>query len=164
MRPYLDAHVHLWTLDDGEHFWLRDKIDGIHRDFTAEDLQTLQDRCGVSGAIVVQAMHNHGESERLLAQVLGVVQRIGGLLRGGRRVDFEGDVVGDDLISEGHRVPVPLDRHANLLRLFLGRLDALLLGGDELPETHLLRGGWEPWLSATHDQDHVRTCEVVSPT
>ena len=50
---------------------MRDKIDGLHRDFTAADLARLQDACGVGGAIVVQAMHNHRESERLLAQATG---------------------------------------------------------------------------------------------
>ena len=64
MAAYLDAHVHLWELADGEDFWMRDKIDGLHRDFTAADLARLQDACGVGGAIVVQAMHNHRESER----------------------------------------------------------------------------------------------------
>ncbi|MBK7469944.1 MAG: amidohydrolase family protein [Betaproteobacteria bacterium] len=71
MAAYLDAHVHLWELADGEDFWMRDKIDGLHRDFTAADLARLQDACGVGGAIVVQAMHNHRESERLLAQATG---------------------------------------------------------------------------------------------
>ncbi|MBK7473696.1 MAG: hypothetical protein IPI73_26740 [Betaproteobacteria bacterium] len=71
MAAYLDAHVHLWELADGEDFWMRDKIDGQHRDFTAADLARLQDACGVGGAIVVQAMHNHRESERLLAQATG---------------------------------------------------------------------------------------------
>jgi L-fuconolactonase len=65
--PYLDAHIHLWRRDDGEDFWMRRKIAALDRDFTEDDLRANRARCGVGGAIVVQAMHNLGESRRLLA-------------------------------------------------------------------------------------------------
>ena len=65
--PALDAHIHLWRRDDGESFWMREKIPALDRDFTEDDLRANRARCGVGGAIVVQALHNLGESERLLA-------------------------------------------------------------------------------------------------
>jgi L-fuconolactonase len=62
----LDAHIHLWRRDDGERFWMRSKIAALDRDFTQDDFRELRGRCGVGGAIVVQAMHSVAESERLL--------------------------------------------------------------------------------------------------
>jgi L-fuconolactonase len=66
--PFLDAHVHLWTLDDGERFWARDKIAALHRDFTEDDLRAAGEACGVGGAIVVQACHGTTETMRWLAR------------------------------------------------------------------------------------------------
>lgn len=65
---YLDAHIHLWELDDGEHFWIRDKIAALHRDFTEQDLRALRARCNVGGAIVVQACHTIGETRKWLGR------------------------------------------------------------------------------------------------
>ena len=76
---YLDAHIHLWELNDGEHFWLRDKVAGLHRDFTEDDLCALRAKCDVGGAIVVQACHTTGETKKWLQraeksdQLAGVV-------------------------------------------------------------------------------------------
>jgi L-fuconolactonase len=64
---HLDAHIHLWRVDDGERFWMREKIPALARDFTEADLRGLRTSCGVDAAIVVQAMHSVVESERLLA-------------------------------------------------------------------------------------------------
>jgi L-fuconolactonase len=66
--PFLDSHVHLWTLDDGEHFWARDKIAALHRDFTEDDLRAEGEACGVGGAIVVQACHSTSETMKWLAR------------------------------------------------------------------------------------------------
>ncbi len=65
---YLDAHIHLWELDDGEHFWMRDKIAGLHRDFTEQDLRALRAKCNVGAAIVVQACHTISETRRWLSR------------------------------------------------------------------------------------------------
>ena len=76
---HLDTHIHLWELDDGEHFWLRDKVAGLHRDFTEDDLRALRAKCDVGGAIAVQALRTIGETKRLLSraeksdQLAGVV-------------------------------------------------------------------------------------------
>lgn len=76
---YLDAHIHLWELNDGEHFWLRDKVAGLHRDFTEDDLRALRAKCDVGGAIVVQACHTIRETKKWLQraeksdQLAGVV-------------------------------------------------------------------------------------------
>ena len=76
---YLDAHIHLWELNDGEHSWLRDKVAGLHRDFTEDDLRALRGKCDVGGAIVVQACPTTSETKRWLQraeksdQLAGVV-------------------------------------------------------------------------------------------
>ena len=76
---YLDAHIHLWELNDGEHFWMRDKVAGLHRDFTEGDLCALRAKCNVGGAIVVQACHTIRETKKWLQradkseQLAGVV-------------------------------------------------------------------------------------------
>jgi L-fuconolactonase len=64
--PHLDAHIHLWRRDDGSGFWMRSKIPALDRDFTEDDLRANRARCGVGGAIVVQALHELDESRRLL--------------------------------------------------------------------------------------------------
>lgn len=74
-----DAHCHVWRLDDGERFPMREKIPALARDFTLEELARLQSACGVAGTVLVQAVDSVRESERLLAdaarddRVLGVV-------------------------------------------------------------------------------------------
>lgn len=76
--PWLDAHVHLWRRSDDD-FWMCRKIAALDRDFTEDDLRGNRTRCGVGGAIAVQALHNLDESRRLLAmatksdQLAGVV-------------------------------------------------------------------------------------------
>jgi L-fuconolactonase len=63
--PCLDAHIHLWRREDDD-FWMCRKIAALDRDFTEDDLRENRTRCGVGGAIVVQALHNMSESRRLL--------------------------------------------------------------------------------------------------
>ncbi len=75
--PYLDTHVHLWTLDDGEQFWARDKIAALHRDFTADDLRRARSGCGVGGAIVVQACPSASDTRHWLARAAGSEQIAG---------------------------------------------------------------------------------------
>lgn len=75
--PYLDAHIHLWQLSDGERFWLRDKIAGLYRDFTEEDLRALRGKCNVGGAILVQAYHSVADSLKLLRLAEGSDQLAG---------------------------------------------------------------------------------------
>lgn len=75
----IDAHCHVWRLDDGEPFAVRAKIPALARDFTLDELATLQRASGVSGTVLVQAVDSVAESLRLLAvadadpRVLGVV-------------------------------------------------------------------------------------------
>jgi L-fuconolactonase len=77
MIPVLDSHVHLWSLNDGESHPIRGKIHALWRDFSEEDLATLQDGCGGRGAIVIQAMHTATETERLLRQAEGSSRLLG---------------------------------------------------------------------------------------
>ena len=59
--------------------WFRDKIAGLQRDFTEDDLRALRGKCDVGGAIVVQACNTTGETKRWLQraeksdQLAGVV-------------------------------------------------------------------------------------------
>jgi L-fuconolactonase len=45
---------------------MRDKIAGLHRDFTEDDFRSLRARCNVGGAIVVQCMHTISETLKWL--------------------------------------------------------------------------------------------------
>lgn len=74
---YLDAHIHLWQLNDGEHFWMREKIAALYRDFTEGDLQVLRAKCNVRGAIVVQACHTIRETQKWLDQAEKSDQLVG---------------------------------------------------------------------------------------
>ena len=75
----LDSHIHLWSLDDGQKHWMRDKIAGLHRDFTETDLRNLTSKCSVDYAIVVQAHHTKEETFHWLKraninkQLVGVI-------------------------------------------------------------------------------------------
>jgi len=79
MLRIIDAHIHVWALDDGERFPLREKIAALQRDFALDELRGLQDANGVSGCVLVQAVDSVSESRRLLMlaqedpRVLGVV-------------------------------------------------------------------------------------------
>ena len=75
----IDAHCHVWRLDDGEPFAVRAKIPALARDFTPDELATLQQASGVSGTVLIQAVDSVAESRRLLTRaeddprILGVV-------------------------------------------------------------------------------------------
>jgi L-fuconolactonase len=75
----IDAHCHVWLAGDGERFPMRAKIPALARDFTFEELASLQEASGMAGTVHVQAVDSAAESLRLLAQadahprILGVV-------------------------------------------------------------------------------------------
>jgi L-fuconolactonase len=75
----IDAHCHVWRMDDGEAFALRAKIPALARDFGFDELARLQQASGVTGAVLIQAVDSTGDSLRLLAlaeadtRILGVV-------------------------------------------------------------------------------------------
>ncbi|MGQ0543851.1 MAG: amidohydrolase family protein [Betaproteobacteria bacterium] len=75
--PSLDAHVHLWRRDDEERHWMREKIDALNRDFAEEHLRELRGKCGVGGAILVQAYNGAKETMHWLRKVEQTDQLVG---------------------------------------------------------------------------------------
>jgi L-fuconolactonase len=72
----IDAHHHLWDPADRPYPWMDDSVAPIRRRFDADDLRAAARGTGVTRTIVVQAVHDPGETTWLLAQpepVAGVV-------------------------------------------------------------------------------------------
>ncbi|MFJ3378817.1 amidohydrolase family protein [Curtobacterium sp. NPDC090217] len=72
----IDAHQHLWDPSDRAYPWMDDSVAPIRRRFDASDLHAVTAPAGVTATIVVQAVHDPGETAWLLAQpepVAGVV-------------------------------------------------------------------------------------------
>lgn len=72
----IDAHHHLWDPSDRPYPWMDDSVAPLRRRFDTDDLRALTRAAGIDRTIVVQAAHDPGETEWLLAQpapVAGVV-------------------------------------------------------------------------------------------
>ncbi|WP_413600953.1 amidohydrolase family protein [Curtobacterium sp. Curtsp57] len=72
----IDAHQHLWDPADRTYPWMDDSVAPIRRRFDASDLRAVTAPASVTATIVVQAVHDPGETAWLLAQqepVVGVV-------------------------------------------------------------------------------------------
>ncbi|WP_222121966.1 amidohydrolase family protein [Curtobacterium pusillum] len=72
----IDAHHHLWDPADRPYPWMDDSVAPIRRRFDVDDLRTATQGTDVTRTIVVQAVHDPGETAWLLAQpapVAGVV-------------------------------------------------------------------------------------------
>ncbi|WP_222126887.1 amidohydrolase [Curtobacterium pusillum] len=72
----IDAHHHLWDPADRQYPWMDDSVAPIRRRFDVHDLRTATSDTDVTATIVVQAVHDPGETAWLLAQpepVAGVV-------------------------------------------------------------------------------------------
>lgn len=71
-----DAHHHLWDPADRPYPWMDDSVAPIRRRFDVDDLRAVTRDTDVTRTIVVQAVHDPGETAWLLAQpepVVGVV-------------------------------------------------------------------------------------------
>lgn len=62
----VDSHVHLWAEGSGYEVWIRRKIAGIDRDFTAADLHAASRCAGVTAAVLVHATEDDAETPYLL--------------------------------------------------------------------------------------------------
>ncbi|WP_308635298.1 amidohydrolase family protein [Paenibacillus silvisoli] len=63
----IDAHQHYWKLDRGDYGWLTPEVgETLYRDYMPENVRSEMDRCGVTGAIIVQAAPTIAETEFLL--------------------------------------------------------------------------------------------------
>jgi len=72
----IDAHHHLWDPADRSYPWMDDSVAPIRRRFDVDDLRTAAGSTDVTRTIVVQAVHDPGETAWLLGQpepVAGVV-------------------------------------------------------------------------------------------
>lgn len=72
----IDAHHHLWDPADRPYPWMDDSVAPIRRRFDVDDLRAATRDTGVTRTIVVQAVHDPGETAWLLEQpgpVAGVV-------------------------------------------------------------------------------------------
>jgi L-fuconolactonase len=72
----IDAHHHLWDPADRSYPWMDDSVAPIRRRFDVDDLRTAARSTAVTRTIVVQAVHDPGETAWLLEQpepVVGVV-------------------------------------------------------------------------------------------
>ena len=72
----IDAHHHLWDPTDRPYPWMDDSVAPIRRRFDVDDLRAATQDTGVTRTIVVQAVHDPGETVWLLEQpapVAGVV-------------------------------------------------------------------------------------------
>ncbi len=75
-RVIIDAHHHLWDPADRPYPWMDDSVAPIRRRFDVDDLRAATQGTGVTRTIVVQAVHDPGETAWLLEQpgpVAGVV-------------------------------------------------------------------------------------------
>ncbi|WIB77095.1 amidohydrolase family protein [Curtobacterium sp. MCPF17_002] len=72
----IDAHHHLWDPADRPYPWMDDSVAPIRRRFDVDDLRTVTRDTDVTRTIVVQAVHDPGETAWLFEQpepVAGVV-------------------------------------------------------------------------------------------
>jgi L-fuconolactonase len=72
----IDAHHHLWDPTDRPYPWMDDSVAPIRRRFDTDDLRAVTRDTDVTRTVVVQAVHDPGETAWLLAQpdpVAGVV-------------------------------------------------------------------------------------------
>lgn len=73
----IDAHHHLWDPADRPYPWMDDSVAAIDRRFDVADLRAATVDTDVTATIVVQAVHDEGETAFLLAQPAPVVGVVG---------------------------------------------------------------------------------------
>jgi L-fuconolactonase len=62
----IDAHHHFWWTGRHSYIWPGQVGDRLARDFTPDDLRPELSRCGVKGTVLVQVLHQLGETEECL--------------------------------------------------------------------------------------------------
>lgn len=73
----IDAHHHLWDPADRPYPWMDDSVAPIRRRFDVDDLRAATQDTGVTRTVVVQAVHDPGETAWLLEQPAPVAGVIG---------------------------------------------------------------------------------------
>jgi L-fuconolactonase len=62
----IDAHHHFWWTGRHNYTWPEQVGDRLARDFTPDDLRPELSRCGIKGTVLVQVLHQLGETEECL--------------------------------------------------------------------------------------------------
>ena len=62
----IDAHQHFWQVERGDYGWLTPELGILYGDYMPVDFETLLQRCGVEGTVLVQAAPTLAETEFLL--------------------------------------------------------------------------------------------------
>jgi L-fuconolactonase len=62
----IDAHHHFWWTGRHTYTWPEQVGDRLARDFTPDDLRPELSRCGIKGTVLVQVLHQLGETEECL--------------------------------------------------------------------------------------------------
>jgi L-fuconolactonase len=62
----IDAHHHFWWTGRHSYTWPEQVGDRLARDFTPDDLRPELSRCGIKGTVLVQVLHQLGETEECL--------------------------------------------------------------------------------------------------
>lgn len=63
----IDAHFHLWWIDDYDASWMQGRYAALRKDFLPEQYAAELQTSGVDGGIFVQAQHRLEDNDRLLA-------------------------------------------------------------------------------------------------
>ena len=59
--PIIDAHLHLWDLDRLHYHWLSPEDTLLYRNVTAAEVEPLLQKCGIDGALLVEAANTSEE-------------------------------------------------------------------------------------------------------
>lgn len=62
----IDSHHHFWWLHKHNYHWPEPARPGLNRDFTPADLKRELDACGIEGSVLVQVLHETGETGEYL--------------------------------------------------------------------------------------------------
>ena len=79
MSGIIDAHQHVWDLDEAEYAWLGPEAGVLYRDFGMDDIAAEFASAGVTGTVLVQSADNDEDTEHMFAVaadapvVLGIV-------------------------------------------------------------------------------------------
>jgi L-fuconolactonase len=78
----IDAHHHVWWIERHAYRWPDAVGERFSRDFTPDDLRVELERCGIDGTVLVQVLHDLGETEEclVLSDEVGFVRGVVGWL------------------------------------------------------------------------------------
>lgn len=66
MRKIIDTHLHTWSLDKFDYYWLKNETSILNRNYELAEIEPQIEKAGVTAAILVQATNQITESNWLL--------------------------------------------------------------------------------------------------